>query len=274
MAEAKAAAPPPEQPSPWTAPAVTATAAPQEALHTPAAAIEPNKAAASDTLQQPEPVAALSATPVDALPALPSAIANAPSALADAGKAAGSALASLFSGSLASPPAADAPLGVVAVAEPPPAVTPIETASVNKEPAVAARATDEPPAAVWSSQTTAPVVPASAPVKIAAAEAAPAADAVPSTTILPGPYRLQIAAENSREAADQILSRLISQHGQSLRGLQPVVEEPQTVGVLFGSMSAAYRVSIGPYANKLEPGRLCNILKPHEFDCRVVAVAP
>jgi hypothetical protein len=44
--------------------------------------------------------------------------------------------------------------------------------------------------------------------------------------------------------------------------------------VLFGSMSAAYRVSIGPYANQIEPGRLCNILKPHDFDCRVVAVAP
>ncbi len=271
MAETEATAPRPEQSSTWAAPTVTASPAPKEAPTAPAAALEPSEPAATNTLQQP--VAALSSTPVDALPALPPAIANVPSALADAGKAAGAALTKFFGGAPASPPV-NTPLGVAAVAEAPPAIAPIETASVDPGPSVAARAaTADAPAALWSSQTTGTAVPVT-PVAVAAAEPAPAVDAAPSIAVLPGPYRLQIAAENSREAADQIMARLILQHGQSLRGLQPVVEEPQTAGVLFGSMSAAYRVSIGPYANQIEPGRLCNILKPHDFDCRVVAVAP
>jgi hypothetical protein len=92
--------------------------------------------------------------------------------------------------------------------------------------------------------------------------------------VLPGPYRLHIAAENSRADAEKTLSRLVSAHQLSLRGLEPVIEEPATGGVLFGSMGAAYRVSLGPYATAVEPGRLCNILRPHGFECRVVAVAP
>jgi hypothetical protein len=85
---------------------------------------------------------------------------------------------------------------------------------------------------------------------------------------------MHIAAENSRADAEQTLSRLLSAHKPSLRGLEPVIEEPATGGVLFGSMGAAYRVSVGPYSSSMEPGRLCNILKPHGFDCRVVAIAP
>jgi hypothetical protein len=85
---------------------------------------------------------------------------------------------------------------------------------------------------------------------------------------------LQIAAENTREEAEQTLARLVAKHRPSLRGLEPVIEEPQTGNVLFGSMGAAYRVSLGPYVTSVEPGRLCNILQPHGFDCRVVAVTP
>ena len=170
----------------------------------------------------------------------------------------------------------------------------VETAAISKPVEVAVR--EEAPA--WSSQTRATPAAASNPpplataqpmsappdsgkatastasaANVAAANSAPEAG-VPPSAVLPGPYRLQIAAENTREDAEQTLARLVAKHRPSLKGLEPVIEEPQTGNVLFGSMGAAYRVSLGPYVTSVEPGRLCNILQPHGFDCRVVAVTP
>jgi hypothetical protein len=169
----------------------------------------------------------------------------------------------------------------------------VETAAISKPVEVAVR--EEAPA--WTSQTgatpaasnppplaTARPMPAPSDSAKAAASTASAANViaansapeavVPPSAVLPGPYRLQIAAENTREEAEQTLARLVAKHRPSLKGLEPVIEEPQTGNVLFGSMGAAYRVSLGPYVTSVEPGRLCNILQPHGFDCRVVAVTP
>jgi hypothetical protein len=170
----------------------------------------------------------------------------------------------------------------------------VETAAISKPVEVAVR--EEVPA--WNSQTRATPAAASNPPPLATTQPMPAPPASgkaaastasapqvsavnsapdvggPQAAVLPGPYRLQIAAENTREEAEQTLARLVAKHRPSLRGLEPVIEEPQTGNVLFGSMGAAYRVSLGPYVTSVEPGRLCNILQPHGFDCRVVAVTP
>ena len=171
----------------------------------------------------------------------------------------------------------------------------VETAAISKPVEVAVR--EEAPA--WTSQTRAtpaaapfnpPVIATAQPLSVqpysgnAAASTSSASSVaaanstqdavVPRNAVLPGPYRLQISAENTREDAEQTLARLVAKHRPSLKGLEPVVEEPQTGNVLFGSMGAAYRVSVGPYVTSVEPGRLCNILQPHGFDCRVVAVTP
>ncbi len=251
------------EPLPWSA----SPPAPPVAIA--AVASEPPQAPAATVTTAFAPDAAKSAEG-------PSAVTDASAALADAGKSAGAFLGSLFSGggSAAPEPATSPP----AVNEPePPAVSKIETAALpeNSTPV-------EPAPAVWPAETkAAPIADAEPPpakipeVKVAAAEpVAPASDATPPAAVLPGPYRLHIAAENSRADAEQTLSRLMSAHKPSLRGLEPVIEEPATGGVLFGSMGAAYRVSLGPYATSVEPGRLCNILRPHGFDCRVVAITP
>ncbi|MCU0736506.1 MAG: SPOR domain-containing protein [Methylotetracoccus sp.] len=226
--------------------------------------------------------------------------------LTNAGQAATQFFGSLFSGSAggdASPaeqvaaaqesPVHDTPAPVpvswVAETKTVPAPARVETASISKPVEAASKAEPAWGAATATSETAAakPAVIAFAetagrdttaasqpPVQIATAAGPTASADVAQPAAMPGPYRLQIAAENSREDAEQTLARLVSKHKTSLKGLEPVIEEPQTGTVLFGSMGAAYRVSLGPYQNKVEPGRLCNILQPHGFDCRVVSVSP
>ena len=284
IATVQAEAAPPEKPLPWQ----MASSAPQgNAPSAPAPAALPWSASAAVPPSPSVPVAAVASEPPPAPTAsvttafapeatkpaeAPSAVTGAPAALADAGKAAGAFFGNLFSGGStaaepgASPLPANEPAQLVA--------SKIETAALPETPKSA-----EPAPVVWPIETkAAPVVdvqPVKVPeVKVAAAEPVASENAPPPAAVLPGPYRLHIAAENSRADAEQTLSRLISAHKPSLRGLEPVIEEPATGGVLFGSMGAAYRVSVGPYASSMEPGRLCNILKPHGFDCRVVAIAP
>jgi len=86
-----------------------------------------------------------------------------------------------------------------------------------------------------------------------------------------GKYSLQIAAEHSLADAEKVAERLKARHALSLRGMVPEIYGPATRnGPIFGSMGPSYRVSIGPYSTRVEPGRLCNILRPHGYDCRVV----
>lgn len=202
-----------------------------------------------------------------------------PSSLNDMGKAAGALLGNLFSGSSA-PSAEPIPSAPVKEEQAPPPSSSVETASISNN-------VERPQTApvVWSSEThpaplfnpgpeIEPGVDAAAQPQVTKTEPTPQSDATPVVAILPGPYRLQIAAENTRADAEQTLARLIAKHTPSLRGLEPVIEEPTTGGILFGSMGAAYRVSLGPYATSVEPSRLCNILTAHGFDCRVVTVTP
>lgn len=282
IATVQAEAAPPEKPLPWqmasSAPQDPAprTAEPLPWSASASAPAAPIAAVASEPPPAPDASVTTALAPDASKPAeVPSAVADAPVALADAGKSAGAFLGSLFSGGSAAPePAtsAQSEKEPVQLAE-----SKIETAALPEK-----SATVEPAPAVWPAETkAAPIAevqppPAKIPeVKIAAAEPlAPTTDAAPPAAVLPGPYRLHIAAENSRADAEQTLSRLVSAHKPSLRGLEPVIEEPATGGVLFGSMGAAYRVSLGPYTTSVEPGRLCNILRPHGFDCRVVAITP
>ncbi|MBY0225843.1 MAG: SPOR domain-containing protein [Hyphomicrobium sp.] len=277
----QAEAAPPEKPLPWQ---MASSAAQGDAPSAPAQAALPWSTSAvapvvSVAAVAPEPSPAPAASVATAFTAdaskpaeVPSALTGAPAALADAGKAAGAFLGNLFSGgSTVSEPASSPP---PANESAPLAATKIETAALPEPPRSV-----EPASVTWPIETkVAPVVevqPFKAPeVKIAAAEPVAPENAPPGAAVLPGPYRLHIAAENSRADAEQTLSRLLSAHRPSLRGLEPVIEEPATGGVLFGSMGAAYRVSVGPYASSMEPGRLCNILRPHGFDCRVVTISP
>jgi hypothetical protein len=282
IATVQAEAAPPEKPLPWQ----MATSLPQgDAPSAPDQAALPWNASAA----APEaPVATVAPVPSTAPPTttlatafapeasdagkVPSVLADAPSAIANAGKATGAFFGSLFNGGSAASEPATSPASTNVAA--PLAASRIETAALPEKP----KSVEHAPVA-WPSETkAAPVVdvqPAKvSEVKVAAAEPVTPAKAPPPAAVLPGPYRLHIAAENSRADADQTLSRLLSAHKASLRGLEPVIEEPATGGVLFGSMGAAYRVSVGPYASSMEPGRLCNILRPHGFDCRVVAIAP
>jgi hypothetical protein len=285
IATVQAEAAPPEKPLPWQ---MASSASQGAAPSAPAPAALPWSASAAVPLSPSVPVAAVASEPPPSPAAsvttafapeaskpaeVPSAVTGAPAALADAGKAAGAFLGNLFSGgSTAAEPATSPP---PPANEPAPlASSKIETAALPETPKSV-----EPAPVIWPIETkAAPLVdvqPVKVPeVKVAAAEPVASETAPPPASVLPGPYRLHIAAENSRADAEQTLSRLVSAHKPSLRGLEPVIEEPATGGVLFGSMGAAYRVSVGPYASSMEPGRLCNILRPHGFDCRVVAIAP
>ncbi|MGE5266879.1 MAG: SPOR domain-containing protein, partial [Deltaproteobacteria bacterium] len=299
-ANAPAPAPAVAPPAP---PAPVATAPAPSAAPDPAPPVTP--AASSTTLS--DNVSSTAQTVSNAASA-------ASATLATAGQTATQFIGSLFGGSggvAGSPPEEQAAVAQASSTNEAPAATPvpvtwpaetkiipaparIETASLSKpveeaagkaEPASnATTRTSEPAAAQPTVIAVAQPVPEPAAPDATAApqpavpsatapEATPAAD-VAQPAAMPGPYRLQIAAENSREEAEQTLARIVSKHKSSLKGLEPVIEEPQTGNVLFGSMGAAYRVSVGPYQTAVEPGRLCNILQPHGFDCRVVAVTP
>jgi hypothetical protein len=299
-----AAEPEISKPLPWASGSADAPA-PAPAVAAPAPS-EPVAAAAAPDPAPPVPPAASPAPPVDIASATAetasNAVAAASSSLANAGQTATQFLGSLFAGgggdSNSTPQASEeqtapavqaASLNDAPASPPTPATWPaettaappparIETASISTR--VEAAAANAEPA--WSAETKSPP-PAAKPAVLAVAQpvAEPVAAPQPTPTTdvaqpaaMPGPYRLQIAAENSREEAEQTVTRLVAKHKTSLKGLEPVIEEPQTGNVLFGSMGAAYRVSLGPYQTAVEPGRLCNILQPHGFDCRVVAVTP
>ncbi len=252
---------PPEKPLPWQ----TAAAAPPaseaplpwgEARPVPPAVAEAAPVPATTAAPPAEPVAAFASTEDTggvALPGAPNVIAAAPAALADAGKAAGAFIGTLFAGGQTTPAAAEAEPAAVEVA----AVAPVATPEPVEPAPIETRSIET--ASIRTSD-------ASPPVEV---QAVP-----PPLPTLPGPYRLQIGAENTRAGAETTLSRLIAGHGRSLQGREPVIEEPATGNVLFGSMAAAYRVSIGPYTHAAEASRLCNILQPHGFECRVVGVTP
>ncbi|OYW52717.1 MAG: hypothetical protein B7Y80_16530 [Hyphomicrobium sp. 32-62-53] len=79
-----------------------------------------------------------------------------------------------------------------------------------------------------------------------------------------GKYRLQVGIVGSREEAENITSRLRTEHAESLGAAAPAIDE-----VTFGN-GTFYRVQVGPYASAAEPGQFCSALKPKGYDCLVV----
>jgi hypothetical protein len=293
---------PPEKPMPWQTASVEAVPAAEALPWSGATTAEmaPPTAAVAEVVTEP-------AKPVDVVAAIAPAADAAQGELASAGNATTAYLGSLFSGGGETAAPAQVEPQPVAVAATVPAIPPpatamwtaqtdtsrIETAAISKP-----VETPTPAMPLWSAERKAEVSTAPAPaaplkpVAVAAApadpvktapdaltappsiSAAPADAALPPSAALPGPFRLQVAAENSRDDAEKTLTRLTAEHGPSLRGREPVIEEPATGNVLFGTTGSAYRVSVGPFAQSAEAGRLCNILKPHGFECRVTEIAP
>lgn len=80
-----------------------------------------------------------------------------------------------------------------------------------------------------------------------------------------GKYRLQVGTVRSREEADLLVARLLTEHGGELGGRDPEVDE-----AVIGSMGTFYRVRVGPYADAGEPQELCGALRSTGYDCLVV----
>lgn len=80
-----------------------------------------------------------------------------------------------------------------------------------------------------------------------------------------GNYDLQVAAVRSADEAQQLASRLVSDHGSQIGGRQPTIDEK-----VIGSMGTFYRVKVGPYADANEPAKVCGAIRSNGFDCLVV----
>jgi cell division protein FtsN len=76
---------------------------------------------------------------------------------------------------------------------------------------------------------------------------------------------MQVAAVRSREEADMLVARLLTEHGGELGGRDPRIDE-----AVIGNMGTFYRVRVGPYADATEPKQLCGTLHGNGFDCLVV----
>jgi cell division protein FtsN len=76
---------------------------------------------------------------------------------------------------------------------------------------------------------------------------------------------MQVAAVRSREEADLLVARLLTEHGGELGGRDPRIDE-----AVIGNMGTFYRVRVGPYADSKEPKQLCGTLHGNGFDCLVV----
>jgi tetratricopeptide (TPR) repeat protein len=80
-----------------------------------------------------------------------------------------------------------------------------------------------------------------------------------------GKYVLQVATVRSREEANMLVARLLTQHGSELGARDPKIDE-----AVIGTMGTFYRVRVGPYADAKEPKKLCGALHAGGFDCLVV----
>lgn len=100
----------------------------------------------------------------------------------------------------------------------------------------------------------------------------PTADAGSVASAPGGPYHLLLASAATRAEAEDTMQRFLAKHATTLRGrATPSIEDPRAGGgSIFSGMGSGYRLTIGPYSTAVEPGRLCNILRPHGFDCEVI----
>ena len=116
-----------------------------------------------------------------------------------------------------------------------------------------AAAAPQPPPLPGSQVSTGAIAPATA----APLRAAPKA--------LTGKYQLQIAAVRSREEAEDLAQKVKQQHGATLAGREPIIDE-----AVIGNFGSFHRVRVGPYADAQEPGKFCSTLIKTGFDCLVV----
>ena len=79
-----------------------------------------------------------------------------------------------------------------------------------------------------------------------------------------GKYHVQVAAVRSRDEANAVSVRLLSQHASELGSRRPEVEQK-----VMGGMGVFYRVSVGPYASAAESKRICGSLRASGFDCLI-----
>jgi hypothetical protein len=75
---------------------------------------------------------------------------------------------------------------------------------------------------------------------------------------------MQVASVRSREEADLMVAKLLTEHGGELGG-----RDPQVTEAVIGNMGTFYQVRVGPYADAKEPKSLCGTLGTG-FDCLVV----
>jgi hypothetical protein len=280
------AVPPTPQPLPWATTPAPSPASPDpipvaavareatEPVAPPAVISWPSAAVISAA---PPPAAVVpSPLPAAAVPSPPPAEATVSPAtmLSDAGKAASSLFGGLLAGVTAPAPApapetalAPSRIETAALPEtspPQPAAAPQTSWTAPADPSAPAPALVAPAAPVLA------LAPVAAPPGKVATDAAPAA---PAETPRQGNFKLQVAAAQTRAEAEDALQRLVTKHATTLRGVDPQIEDPPSGSAsIFGSMGPAYRVSVGPYMTAVEPGRLCNILRPHGFDCKVVTI--
>jgi cell division protein FtsN len=116
----------------------------------------------------------------------------------------------------------------------------------------------------WASAAKAPAAASSAPIATAAI-APPTAGKHAGSKSPSGKYVMQVAAVRSREEADMLVARLLTEHGGELGGRDPRIDE-----AVIGNMGTFYRVRVGPYADATEPKQLCGTLHGNGFDCLVV----
>jgi hypothetical protein len=147
---------------------------------------------------------------------------------------------------------------------------PWSSASATQTAAPAAAAPAQPSenlpwASTAASTAKAPAVASSVPVATAAAAPVPAPGKHVASSAPSGKYVLQVAAVRSREEADTLVARLLTEHGGELGGRDPRIDE-----AVIGNMGTFYRVRVGPYTNANEPKQLCGTLHGNGFDCLVV----
>lgn len=89
---------------------------------------------------------------------------------------------------------------------------------------------------------------------------------VPQTAASPGPYRIQVGALRSPDAARRRWSALRAAHGGVLGRLTPTIER-----VDLGALKGVYfRVQGGPFADASAAGRACAALRRLSISCFVV----
>jgi hypothetical protein len=213
--------------------------------------------------------AGAAATPPSATPAVPSAAPSAAAAAPSAAPAAPPPVASGSSGGIGgffnsitggifSSSSSSSPASPPAESAKPP--EPVTTASYTGN-----ETAKGPEVSSWSQTTEVASDPAPPVRTVAAVHEAASPAPPPQASARKGKYVLQVAAVRSREEADLMVARLLTQHGGELGGRDPAVDE-----AVIGSMGTFYRVRVGPYADASEPKRLCSSLQSGGFDCLVV----